>query len=121
VRLDAVDAPERGQAFGKRSQQALAQLCASKDARVAERGKDRYRRTIGIVTCAGMEANSEQVRRGMAWVFVKYAAPGSPLYALEANAKAKRAGLWSDAEPVAPWKWRAAKRHASLMLALVRS
>jgi len=110
VRLDAIDAPERGQAFGKRSQQSLAQLCASKDAHVAESGKDRYGRTIGIVTCAGMDANSEQVRRGMAWVFVNYAAPGSPLYSLEAAAKAQRLGLWSEPHPIAPWKWRAAER-----------
>jgi endonuclease YncB( thermonuclease family) len=65
VRLDGIDAPERGQAFGKRSQQSLAQLCAAKDAYVAERGKDRYGRTIGVVTCAAVEANSEQVRRGI--------------------------------------------------------
>ena len=110
VRLDSIDAPESGQAFGKRSTQSLAQLCAGKNAQVAERGKDRYGRTIGVVTCAGVEANSEQVRRGMAWVFVKYAAAGSPLYGLEGSARSRRAGLWSEVRPVAPWDWRAAKR-----------
>jgi endonuclease YncB( thermonuclease family) len=106
VRLDSIDAPERGQPFGKLSQQSLAQLCAAKDARVAERGKDRYGRTVGRVTCAGVEANSEQVRSGMAWVFVKYAPTGSPLYGLEADAKAARSGLWSEPRPIAPWEWR---------------
>jgi micrococcal nuclease len=110
VRLDAIDAPERGQAFGKRSQQSLAQLCAGKDAQVVERGKDRYGRTIGVVTCAAIEANTEQVRRGLAWVFVKYAPTGSPLYGLEAAAKAQGLGLWSEPHPIAPWKWRAAER-----------
>jgi endonuclease YncB( thermonuclease family) len=110
VRLDAIDAPESGQAFGKRSRQSLAELCAAKDARVAERGKDRYGRTIGVVTCGAVEANSEQVRRGMAWVFVKYAPPTSPLYGLEAAAKAQHLGLWSEPHPIAPWKWRAAER-----------
>jgi endonuclease YncB( thermonuclease family) len=86
VRLDGIDALERGQAFGKRSQQSLAQLCAAKDARVDDRGKDRYGRTIGRVNCAGIEANSQQVRRGMAWVFVRYAPKGSPLYGAEAAA-----------------------------------
>src|SRR3970040_1841997 len=62
VRLDGIDAPERGQAFGKRSRQSLSDLCAAKQAHVAERGKDRYGRTIGVVTCAAVEANSEQVR-----------------------------------------------------------
>lgn len=112
VRLDAIDAPESGQAFGKRSKQSLAELCAAKDARVDDRGKDRYGRTIGRVTCGGVDANGEQVRRGMAWVFVKYAPKDSPLYVLEKDARLRRAGLWVDARPVAPWDWRSTKRRA---------
>ena len=46
----------------------------------------------------------------MAWVFVKYAAKNSPLYAVEAEARSGHLGLWSDSEPLAPWKWREAKR-----------
>jgi hypothetical protein len=56
VRLDAIDAPERGQAFGKQSGQSLADMCAAKRATVIEYGKDRYGRTIGRVTCAGVDA-----------------------------------------------------------------
>src|SRR5688572_4481831 len=55
VRLDGIDAPELGQAFSKRSRQSLAQLCAAKDALVGEHGRDRYGRTIGRVTCAGVD------------------------------------------------------------------
>ena len=62
VRLTEMDAPELGQAFGKR---------AGKEARVDDRGKDRYGRTLGRFTCGGVDANSEQVRRGMAWVYVR--------------------------------------------------
>jgi endonuclease YncB( thermonuclease family) len=61
-----------------------------------------------VVTCGGIDANAEQVRRGFAWVFVKYAPAGSPLYGLEDAARSRRAGLWADARPVAPWDWRAA-------------
>src|SRR2546426_11259889 len=60
VRLVDIDAPELKQAFGKRSRQSLADICAGKVADVAERGKDRYRRTLGRVTCAGTDANAEQ-------------------------------------------------------------
>ena len=109
VRLDGIDAPETGQAFSKRSQQSLANICAAKTARVEDRGKDHYGRTIGRVTCAGVDANSEQLRRGMAWVFTRYVPMGSPLYELEAYARLRQLGLWADARPVAPWEWRAAK------------
>jgi len=109
VRLDGIDAPERGQAFGKRSQQSLADMCAAKQARVEDRGRDRYGRTIGRVHCGGIDANSEQVRRGMAWVFVRYVAKGSPLFELEANARLRQLGLWADAGTVPPWEWRATR------------
>jgi endonuclease YncB( thermonuclease family) len=107
VRLDGIDAPERGQAFSQRSTQSLAQLCAAKSAQVEERGKDRYGRTLGIVVCGALEANSEQVRRGMAWTFRQYVPMGSPLYELEAYARLRELGLWADRRPVAPWEWRA--------------
>lgn len=110
VRLDGIDAPERGQAFGKRSRQSLSDICAAKQARVEERGKDRYGRTIGRVSCAGAEANSEQLRRGMAWVFTRYVPIGSPLYELEAYARLRQNGLWADPRPIAPWEWRAMPR-----------
>lgn len=106
VRLDGIDAPESGQAFNKRSRKSLADMCAAKTAHVEARGKDRYGRTIGRVNCAGVDANSEQLRRGMAWVFARYVPIGSPLYELEAYARLRQLGLWADARAVAPWEWR---------------
>jgi endonuclease YncB( thermonuclease family) len=106
VRLDSIDAPELHQPFGKRSQQSLTQLCAAKTARVIDKGMDRYGRTIGWIACDGVDANSEQVRRGMAWVFERYAARNSPLYELQGEAQVTRRGLWADPHPMAPWEWR---------------
>jgi micrococcal nuclease len=40
VRLESIDAPESKQAFGKRSQQSLAQLCAAKPAWVIDTGAE---------------------------------------------------------------------------------
>lgn len=110
VRLVEIDAPERKQAFGTRSRQSLAELCAGKDARVESKGEDRYGRTLGRVICDGTDANAEQVRRGMAWVFERYAPRASPLYAVQAEARAARRGLWQDSNPVPPWEWRATRR-----------
>lgn len=106
IRLADIDAPEHKQPFGTRSRQSLHELCHGKAAQVQDNGRDRYGRTIGAVTCAGIDANAEQVRRGMAWVYDRYARPSSPLYALQKEAQDARAGLWVDAQPVPPWDWR---------------
>lgn len=106
VRLDGIDAPERGQAFNERSRQSLAELCAGKTAEVEERGTDGEGRVVGIVTCGSLQANAEQVRRGLAWAFRQYVPIGSPLYELEAYARLRELGLWADPHPVAPWEWR---------------
>jgi endonuclease YncB( thermonuclease family) len=110
VRLADIDAPERKQAFGNRSRQSLHGLCHGKSASIEVSGKDRYGRVIGTATCDSQNANAEQVRRGMAWVYDRYAHKDSPLYALQEMAKATKAGLWVDAEPVPPWDWRRSKQ-----------
>lgn len=110
VRLTEIDAPESKQAFGNRSKQSLSGLCFGKQATVASSGKDRYGRVLGQVTCAGVDANAEQVRAGMAWVFDRYTRPDSPLYQLQDEARQARRGLWSDPNPVPPWDWRRKSR-----------
>jgi endonuclease YncB( thermonuclease family) len=111
VGLVDIDAPELGQAFGRHSRDSLARICAGATARVHERGRDRDGRTLGYVTCGVVDANNEQVRRGMAWVFVRYAPKRSGLYQLQTEARLERRGLWSDVlPPVAPWDWRQRQR-----------
>lgn len=105
VRLAEIDAPEKAQPFGQRSRQSLADLCFQKPVLVEAKGHDRYGRTIGRVRCAGVDANSEQVRRGMAWVYDRYVTDRA-LYAIQADARADRRGLWADANPLPPWEWR---------------
>lgn len=106
VRLTEIDAPERRQAFYARSKTSLAELCAGKLATVAEEGIDRFGRTLGKVTCAGVEANAEQVRRGMAWVFDRYVKRRS-LYDLQLEARRATRGLWQERNAIPPWEWRA--------------
>lgn len=105
VRLVEIDAPENAQAFGNRSKQSLSDMCFDKDAQVQEKGKDRYGRTLGRVHCAEIDANAEQIRRGMAWVYDKYVTDHS-LYKLQDEARAANHGLWYDPDPVPPWDWR---------------
>lgn len=106
VRLTDIDAPELRQPFGSRSRQSLSELCFGKLAALDVRGHDRYKRTIAQVTCEGHDANAEQVRRGLAWTYTRYAPAGSPLYAMQSEARNAHRGLWSDPAPVPPWDWR---------------
>ena len=110
VRLADIDAPESKQTFGTRSRQSLAALCFNKEARLETQGKDRYGRIVATVYCAEANANAVQVQQGMAWVFERYASRGSPLYALQNEAKAAKRGLWGDPRPVPPWEWRRSQR-----------
>ena len=110
VRLVDIDAPELGQAFGRRSRDSLAGMCAGQAATIADKGKDRYGRTLGRVRCTGVDANAEQVRRGMAWVYVRYAPKNSPLYAVQTEARMEQRELWVEPGAVAPWEWRRHKR-----------
>jgi endonuclease YncB( thermonuclease family) len=110
VRLADIDAPELRQAYGVASRQSLAALCGGELAKLEPRSRDRNRRVVGRVTCGGVDAGAEQVRRGMAWVFERYAPAGSPLYAVQMGARGASRGLWAGPEPMPPWAWRAARR-----------
>ena len=99
IALADIDAPERRQAFGAQARQSLIDLCLKKQAES----------DAGHVTCEGVKVNSEQVRRGWAWVSPKQTQPGATLIELEAHARLRQIGLWAGDNPVAPWEWRASR------------
>lgn len=105
VRLAEIDAPERGQPYGTQSKQSLSEVCFKQPVRVQVVSVDRYGRTVGRVHCAGTDANAEQLRRGMAWVYDRYAKDRS-LYRLQDEARASGLGLWGGPAPTPPWEWR---------------
>lgn len=114
VRLAEIDAPESpGQPFSRAARQRLGELCAGQSARVDVETRDRYGRIVGTVECAGRSANATLVQEGLAWVYVRYARPGSPLFAIEREARAARRGLWADASPLPPWDYRGGRRAAA--------
>ena len=106
VRIAAIDAPERRQAFGQRARQNLAGLCFRQQARLHTLGHDVYGRTLAHVRCNGQDVAAAQVRAGLAWV---YRAGDHDLQRLERQARESRAGLWSQKRPMPPWDYR--RRH----------
>ena len=109
IRLAQVDAPEKAQAFGRRSEQSLRELIGKRHVELAWKSLDRYGRPIAQVAVDGLDVNAEQVRRGFAWVFRRYSNDAA-LIALEDQAKSAGLGLWADPHPISPWEWRASRR-----------
>ena len=105
IRLAGIAAPNKDQPYGTRSRRSLAELCGGKPAIVEDQRADPEGHLAARVMCAGINANGEQVRRGMAWVDRRYAAPTSALFRLETDAREHRRGLWRRRHPVAPWVW----------------
>lgn len=107
VRLAEIDAPEKKQAYGRLSEQSLRELVAKRQVSLTWRKIDQYGRPVVHVRVAGIDVNTEQVRRGYAWVYRQYSSDPR-LASIETQAKAAGLGLWADSHPVAPWDWRQA-------------
>lgn len=105
VRLASIDAPERGQPWGTRSREALAELVAGQEVTIEHTDTDRYGRVIGRVLLDTVDINADQVASGWAWVYRQYS-DDPELRRLEAAARDEGLGLWADQDPVPPWEWR---------------
>ena len=111
IRLQGIDAPEGGQAFGDRSGQSLSDMVFGKQVEIEWSKRDRYRRLVGKVLREGDDVCLQQIKAGMAWHYKYYqneqSANDSELYAnAENEARTGRLGLWSDENPVPPWQFR---------------
>jgi len=112
IRLAQIDAPEVGHgknktamAYGEKSKTALSNLVFQQVVEAECQTKDRYGRLVCKILVNGIDANLQQVKNGMAWVYVKYSKEAS-YYEAEATAKEKRIGLWADSDPIPPWEYR---------------
>ena len=111
VRLAGIDAPEKSQAYGRRSRESLAELTANRSVIVDTHKQDRYGRLVGKVIVDGQDVNIEQVRRGMAWVYRQYERELSDddrqsYDRAESDARKFQKGLWADKSPMPPWEFR---------------
>ena len=96
VRLQGIDAPERGQPFGTVARDRLASLVMGKAVTVHDDGRDKYGRTLGRIEIEGQDVNRQMVADGLAWHYSRF------------NNDARLAA----AEPSGPSRWR-----GSLLLA----
>ena len=106
VRLQGVDCPEHGQPFGNKARQLTRKLALHKQITIESVGRDQYDRILGHPHLPdGRRLDYELVRAGMAWWYRHYS-DDPRLGDLEAAARRDKRGLWRDASPVPPWKWR---------------
>lgn len=112
IRLSQIDAPEighgrgkPGQPYGQRSKQSLSDLVYGQPVHAECGTRDKYGRQVCTIWTGQTDVNLEQVRRGMAWVYRKYARDPS-YYQAEEEARRTGRGLWSHTDAIPPWEWR---------------
>lgn len=111
VRLWGVDCPEYRQAYGREATELVRRLLPiDSHVDVENITRDRYGRTVAIVSHHGDTVQAALLRAGLAWVYVKYYRErGGNWPLIEADAKAARRGLWREDNPIPPWVWRKMK------------
>jgi endonuclease YncB( thermonuclease family) len=125
IRLYGIDAPEKKQAFGTKSKEALSNRLsdAKNQVVVTVVNKDRYGREVAkVMPCywhpqamdciATSYVNEDQVLYGWAWAYVSYLKKKDKerYVNMERIAQSQKAGLWADPHPTPPWKFRRMKK-----------
>jgi len=105
IRLNGIDAPERSQAFGKKSKANLSKLVSGRIADIQYKKKDRYGRILGTVYVDNYDMNLRQIEDGYAWVYRRYC-KRADYYKAEEYAQSKKLGLWYDKYSIPPWEYR---------------
>lgn len=116
IRLAFIDAPEKGQPFGKASKKHLSDLIFQQEVKVKVIPGSTYGREIGIIYVRQhdkeINANLRQIQSGYAWLYRHYARKQLSRHEYltwgeaETLARSAHIGLWADPNPVAPWIYR---------------
>jgi endonuclease YncB( thermonuclease family) len=106
IYIKDIDCPELKQAYGKQAKHAISAYVGSRDVmvRALKRGRNGLG-TAEILLQDGRNVGHELLKEGLAWARPERAQDQS-LEDMEQLAKAERKGLWSDPNPIAPWKWK---------------
>jgi micrococcal nuclease len=104
IRIQGIDAPEKGQPYGREAKEALKPVVGYA---VTYRpyDTDRYGRIVARVYVDGIDIGLALLKRGLAWHYGAYDASGG-YAAAERDARKKGRGLWAEPSQVPPWEWR---------------
>lgn len=110
VRLDGIDAPERGQDFGTKATLFVRDLCLNKTVTIHKKETDRYGRVLGVLYVGDVNVNEALIRQGLAWHYKHYS--NDPILdSLERLARREKLNIWSMDSPIAPWIYRKSKKY----------
>jgi endonuclease YncB( thermonuclease family) len=113
IRMEGIDAPEKGMPYYKESKEFLKRLCLGKKIKLIQSSKDSYGRIIAKTYLDDdTELGQEMLKNGMAWHFKKYS-QDTLLSRLEIEAQNNHLGLWKDSNPIAPWDYRKKQKKAN--------
>ncbi len=106
LRVVGIDAPERCQPWGEQASAALASRVLHRHVTVPTRGVDDHGRLLGgLFLDDGSDVAAWMVANGHAWSARWHGRPG-PYAAQEEGARARRAGLFADAQAIEPRTFR---------------
>lgn len=103
VRVWGIDAPEGAQEHGAAARAKLTELVRGKLVRIEYNERDKYHRILGRIYTDGVYINLKMVKTGYAWHYAYFAPAADDIRRAEAAARQAHIGLWSAAQPVAPW------------------
>ena len=112
IRIDAIDAPEKGMPYYAASKKYLAELCGNRLVHLDIKKTDRYGRFVCRAKLSdGRDISAEMIRKGLAWHYKKYSSDKN-LAAIEEKARKNRVGLWQEKSAKAPWEVRKIRRES---------
>lgn len=107
IRIFGVDCPEKKQPFGSKAKEFTSDQVFGKDVEIHVRSGDRYGRTVATVKLTdGRDLAALNLEAGLGWWSKKYAPTELEYERLENGARKMKRGLWSQANPEEPWRFR---------------
>ncbi|MCL2101456.1 MAG: thermonuclease family protein [Fibromonadales bacterium] len=111
IRVFGIDAPESNQPYGQESGKALRGLIDGRQVRIRIQNKDVYGRTVGEPWLGdSLNISLWMIKNGNAWWYKRYSKKRVDFEEAEAEAKARKLGLWADNNPISPWDFRSAEK-----------
>ena len=110
IYLKDIDCPDLKQPYGKQAKHVTAAFVGNREVVVRALMRDKQGRTTAEVLLeGGRNVGHELVKEGLAWSRPDRSQDQN-LGDMQQLARAEHKGLWSEPNPVPPWKWKVTKK-----------